>query len=1108
MEEFGEQPFRLEYFWQLCGWTWMIMSEPVRWQQTWKFMMLLNIPAVFLLLSFSLAAAQVKVWQGTLTLPTYEEGAPDPNPPFDQYANSRFNYPYTLRDHLTDQRRDHAWRAVFLENEYLKCSVLPDLGGHVYTCTDKISGQPMFYANPSIKKADISYRGAWAAFGIEFNFPVSHNWVSLSPVDFAFGQKEDGGASVLVGNIDRVYGMQWSVELVLRPHSTVLEQRVTLNNRSDVRHRFYWWNNAGIQVWDDSRIQYPMRFIASHGFRDVQPWPIEADGNDLSLVKNQTKGPVSSFVHGSREPFMGVWHPHTNTGTVHYADYAQLPAKKIWSWGTDPDGLDWRKALSDNDSAYVEVQAGLFRNQETYAFLEPRQTISFSEFWMPVRDIGGISRANLAGVVHLSRRANALVAGLNVNQAVSGATLRILAGDQVVFHEMASLTPQRTWSHEVPSAEAHQKYTFELRDANNTILLRQTEDQYDWTPAEQVHVGPQASYQTPDPEHRTEDDWLQLGNGQELDGNLLMALQTYHQAVAKFPESVEGRKAAGRLSASLLRFKEAKAFLEPVYARNTSDAEVAYYLGITYDGLGQNSQARESFEAAARMPAFGAAAGLRLAELSAREGNLRAAGSYLLEVNQAAPDDLRTAEELAAILRAEGRKEKSQRLAQEWLVRFPQSYFLLEQVGRPDLHHLADDAERVLNVAAEYIRLGMYSQALDVLSRAYPPAVVDESEPGLLPPDKHPMVAYSRGYCREKLGQSGSSDFSAASKLPANYVFPSRAEDLEVLTAALIANSNDASAHYLLGTLYFSRGMTDEALAEWEQARKFNPQIPVLHASLGRALLHEKGNADQALLDFQEGLRTDPQNVELYTGMDQALSLLQRPPQERVAALELYPDRANMPSPLVYELILNLTESGEFEKAAALFHNRFFQRAEGGTNVRAVWLELQMQRALSLAQHRQCSEAINVADHLAEPVSDLAFTRDGLEPFLRSGRSSYLLGSVYKSCNLPERARSSFMHASEQSRPEDAVWSWKASQELPDYDERAAKQKLESILERTKSNGETSSRPGWWLYNAAMLDRAVGNTQRAEIEFREAFLHPDQLLTYHLTRLELSGSNR
>lgn len=1066
-----------------------------------------KILAAFFLLLVSAATAQVRVWQSTLTLPTYEEGAPDPNPPFDQYANGRFNYPYPLRDNLTNQRTDHAWRAVFLENEYLKCSVLPDLGGHVYTCTDKISGQPMFYQNPSIKKADISYRGAWAAFGIEFNFPVSHNWVSLSPVDFAFGQKDDGSAFVEVGNIDRVYGMQWSVELVLRPYSTVLEQRVTLNNRSDVRHRFYWWNNAGVQVWDDSRIQYPMRFVASHGFRDVQPWPIDAEGNDLSVVKNQTKGPVSSFVHGSREPFMGVWHPHTNTGTVHYADYAQLPAKKIWSWGTDPDGLDWRKTLSDNDSAYVEVQAGLFRNQETYAFLAPRQTINFSEFWMPVRDIGGISRANLAGVIHLSRRDDVLVAGLNVNQAIPRATLSISAGDRILFHEQTDLTPQHTWRHELANVDSQQKYTFELRDGNGAVVLRQTEGEYDWTAVDQIHVGNQSSYHVPDPEHRTEDDWLQLGNGLELDGNLLAALQTYREALTKFPESVEGRKSIGRLCASLLHFKEAKTFLEPVYARNTSDAEVAYYLGIAYDGLSQNRDARTSFEAAARMPAFRAAAGLRLAELSAREGNLKQAEIYLEAVSHAAPDDLRSAEELAAILQKEGQKERSQTLAQQWLARFPQSYFLLEQVGRPDLRHLADDAERVLNVASEYMRLGMYAEALEVLSRDYPAAVADESEPGMLPPAKHPMVAYYRGYCQQKLGKAGSEDFSTAATLSTNYVFPSRAEDLEVLTAALSANSQGANAHYLLGTLYFSKGMTDEALAEWELARTFNPQIPVLHASLGRALLHARGNPEQALTAFQEGIRSDPQNVELYTGIDQALSILQRPAKERIAALERYPDRANMPSPLVYELILNLTESGEFEKAGALFHNRFFQRAEGGTNVREVWLEVQIQHARALAQHGQCSEAVNIADHIAEPVSDLVFTRDGLEPFLKTARFSYLLGTVYKSCKQAERAETNFKHAAEQSSLQDAVWSWKASREMPGFHEAAGEQKLESILKRAKSDGDASARTGWWFYNVGLLDQLVGHDQQAETEFRQAFLSADQLLTYHLTRLAVSGSN-
>src|SRR5215831_11065035 len=396
--------------------------------------------------------ADVRVWQGTLTLPTTVEGPPDPNPPFDLFATTRFNYPYTLRDNLTGQEKDVAWRALFLENEYLKCTVLPDIGGHLYTCVDKISGQPMFYANPTIKKARIGYRGAWAAFGVEFNYPVSHNWVSMSPVNYALTAHPDGSASVTVGNVDRVYGMEWTVELTLRPGSTVLEQRVTLSNRSDVRHRFYWWNNAGVQVWDDSRIQYPQRFAAAHGFAEVQRWPVDAQGKDLSIIRNQTDGPVSLFTHGSREDFMGVWNPHSNTGTAHFAEYLQVPAKKIWSWGVDADGLDWRKALSDNDSAYVELQANLFRNQETYAFLEPRQAISFTEYWMPVRDTGGISRANLAGVVHLERNKGVLSVALNVSRKISGAAVIILNESSVnetspsetaaLLQEKADLTPE------------------------------------------------------------------------------------------------------------------------------------------------------------------------------------------------------------------------------------------------------------------------------------------------------------------------------------------------------------------------------------------------------------------------------------------------------------------------------------------------------------------------------------------------------------------------------------------------------------------------------------------------------------------------------------------
>ena len=76
-----------------------------------------------------------------MIIPAYEDGLPDPNPPFDLFQSGRFNYPYTLRNNLTDKRVDKAWRALWLENQYLKCLVLPDLGGHLYSCTDKRNGR-------------------------------------------------------------------------------------------------------------------------------------------------------------------------------------------------------------------------------------------------------------------------------------------------------------------------------------------------------------------------------------------------------------------------------------------------------------------------------------------------------------------------------------------------------------------------------------------------------------------------------------------------------------------------------------------------------------------------------------------------------------------------------------------------------------------------------------------------------------------------------------------------------------------------------------------------------------------------------------------------------
>ena len=1056
-----------------------------------------------LLAGLHTASAEVKVWEGTYKLPVYEEGSPNPNPPFDQYIRNT-NYPYTLRDQLTNQRNDHDLRAVFLENEYLKCTVLPDLGGHLYTCIDKLSNQSMFYANPSIKKAEIGYRGSWAAVGVEFNFPVSHNWITLSPIDYSYAKNADGSGSIFIGNVDRVYGMQYTVEMLLRPASTVLEMKVTLNNRSDVRHRYYWWSNAGVQVWDDSRITYPQRFSQAHGFADIDTWPVDSSGTDISILKNQIYGPVSRFMYGSAEPYNGIWHPRTNTGVVHYALFKDLPGKKIWSFASDPDGLDWRKTLSDNNSAYMEVQGGIFRNQETYAFLQPRQTIHFSEYWMPARELGGFVRANLNGVLNLSRQDNALKVAFNANQAFPGATVRISDGSTVVLNEKQDLAPEHTWTHEIASADNAKKYTVDILDGSGAMLMHQTEGEYDWTPKSEVNLGPQKHYPMPSAAERTEDDWVQFDKDKELNGARLSALKDYKQALEKFPTSYTLQLAAGRLSTDLLHYDEAIKYLVPVETRETSNPEPSYYLGIAYDALGREREARLSFGEALRVPEFHAAGSLRLAELEARQGQLQLAADDLKEALHSAGDDLRSAEELVAVQHALGQTDAANKLATKWLARYPTSYFLREELGEPDNAHLAADSERVLNIATEYMRLGLYEKALVPLSRTYPQVPADQSEPANVLPQDNPLVAYYRAYCEQKLGRSATEDYAVAAKLGTKYIFPSGATSYWVLQSALLANPQDANVNYLLGTLEFSVGMADAGLDKWKQAQLVHPQIPALDRDIGLALLQIKGDTEGALAAFKRGVASDdPSNLDNYFGLDQTLSLLKHPAKERVSALGGYPDLANMPTDLFYEYDLSLAETGDFDRAESLFHNRFFLRAEGGTNVRQVWIEVRLQHAIALAKEGHCDKALSIAAQLGTVVPGLDFTQDGMQPILNSSRTEYLLGELQSGCGHADQAKAHYEKAAGFKGSSQIGWASKAARKLGNYDE--AKWHAELMRAASSRGDEAASSDS---YYSAMAQLELGNKAAADADLHKAFMKPDRLLAYHLSRLALANSDK
>jgi tetratricopeptide (TPR) repeat protein len=1057
------------------------------------------------------SARAVMAREGTLTLPTYEEDLPDVNPRFDLFARRPFLiYPYTTRTNLTDRRSERAWRTLELENEHLRLVVLPDLGGRIYSCVDKATGADLFYANTAIKYADVAYRGAWVALGVEFNFPVSHNWMTVSPVDFGRVRHDDGSASLWVGNVDRPYGMQWRVELRLRPGRSLLEQTTTLYNRSDVRHRFYWWTTASVRADGDTKILYPMELTASHHFADIDTWPVDSSGVDLSRPRNHLAGFVSRFAYGSREPFMGVYNPATETGMVHVADHHDMPGKKIWSWGWDEDGKDWSRALSDDQSAYLEVQAGLFRNQETYAFLEPHQLLRFRETYQPVRKIGGYSRATDDAVVHVRRGENrSLRVGLNVTRSVRDGRVVVRSGRATVREEPLRLGPSGVFESTWPELTADGPCTVEVRDGNGRVLVAHTEDAYDWVPKASVKTGPQPAHVFPPPEKRSEGDWVELGRHQELNGKLLEAYDVHAAGLLAFPESALLHRAAGRLAVSLKRYDDAVPLLAKAAARRSNDAEALYYLGLARVALGRTQEARFAWNQAATLPGWRAASLFQLGRLAGREGDPEEGLRLVRQALADAPDLIRAGGMEVALLRRTKRLAEARTRLRHWRSLDPPGSFLRHEatlLGAPDAAlwaHLASDPERVLELAVDYMAVGLWDDAHALLARRYP-SKGTVSEPGTVLPQDYPLVAYYRGYCAEKAGRSGREDFAEGSRQSTRYVFPNRPESVFVLRRALEVNPQDGTARFLLGSLHLAGGNSDEALAEWDKARALDPRIPVLHRNVGLTQLYARGAAEDALRVFEEGMGTDATNVELYEGADQALSVLGRGPDERIAVLRRYP-ATPLPARLVHKLALALAEGGRFEEAESLFPGRFFPREEFGTNVRQVYLEVKLRQALALAGQGRQAEAAALLAAFGRPVKGLEFTDDGMAAFVGAPRFQYYCGELQTRLGNAQAAREHWQRAAAGRDFRQTAFAFRAAQRLGAAGEAAWRPRLEAALaEADLYLFRGGHYPGVATCARGLLLRALGRTREGEQALRQVFLLPDKGMPHHVARLALA----
>jgi len=348
----------------------------------------LSLITIFgLLASWSPAFGEnVRVWQGSIEIPTYLLGAEDANPPF-ALADRRRVYPYTMLDELTDRLETKSYKAVFLENEYLKAIVLPEMGGHLYSLYDKVNKHEVFYRNNVVKYGLVALRGAWVSGGIEFNFPDGHSAVTVSPVAFTTFQNPDGSGTVVVGDVDQVTEMHWEVALTLRPRQARLEQQVTLFNDTPLANLYWFWTNAAVPASEDMQFIYPMREAYPHVKGVVWSYPGH-DGVDYSWYKDVHQ-PTSLFGRHVHRDFFGAYYHKSDYGVVHVPDFREVPGKKSWTWGVGDDGLVWTDLLTDRDGPYNEIQAGRYETQLNYEFIAPRRVESFTEFWFPVQGLEG-----------------------------------------------------------------------------------------------------------------------------------------------------------------------------------------------------------------------------------------------------------------------------------------------------------------------------------------------------------------------------------------------------------------------------------------------------------------------------------------------------------------------------------------------------------------------------------------------------------------------------------------------------------------------------------------------------------------------------------------------
>jgi tetratricopeptide (TPR) repeat protein len=970
---------------------------------------------------------KAKVWEEDIIIPTYEIGMPEKNPMFLErriyQGSSGVVYPYPVIEKISDEKIDKRWHAIFLENEYLKIMILPELGGRVQMAYDKIKERHFIYYNSVIKPALVGLTGPWVSGGIEFNWPQHHRPSTYLPVDFSIEEKEDGSATVWINEQERMFHQKATVAFTLYPGRAYLEIRGTLFNPTPIPQTFLWWANPAVKVNDNYQSVFPpdVNAVFDHGKRDVSNFPIATGtyykvdysaGVDISRYKN-IPVPTSYMAIKSKYNFMGGYEHDTKAGVLHVANHHISPGKKQWTWGNGDFGRAWDRNLTDSDGPYIELMTGVYTdNQPDFSWLQPYEEKSFVQYFMPYRELGLVKNACTDLLMNLEEDKGNVVLKLLATRDLNNAAIVLKVNDEIAFEDRVSLSPKEVYEKTIVLKPLKSlSFSAEIYSETGKKILS-------WTPEkETIKPLPQPAQRAlPPAEVKTTEQLYLTGlHIEQYRHATYKATDYYGEALRRDPSDLRNNNAMGLWLFRKGKFAEAVPYfrraIETLTSRNPNpyDGEPYYNLGLALKLQGENEEAYESFYKACWNAAWQDAGFYSLAQLSIIDGRWHDAEEEIEKSLIRNWHNHRARHLKTAILRHKGKIMQALKWSDESLEidRFNfgclfEQYLITNYnttVKEFLLERMRQDSHNYEEIALDYIQSGLYDEAVQLLQLC-----IDEAAPS-------PMTYYYQAWAYQLLGKINEAQrvFESAAQQSPDYCFPNRLEAILALQTACNENPKDAYAPYYLGNLWYDKLQYDNAIACWELSASINPDFPTVLRNLALAAFNKGKNIPKAVSLLEKAYRLDENDARILMELDQLRKRLNYPHAERLSFLEARMKLVLQRDDLYLEYATLLNQLGHYEEAKAMIDKRKFHPWEGGEGKATgqyVLCRLELaKKAIAEKKYKEAVELLNETD--VYPVN----LGEGKLFNAEENEINYYKGIAYKGLGDTAQARESFLKA-------------------------------------------------------------------------------------------------